>query len=128
MADHKPNPAGGVVTGHQDATAHGAHDTHHAHPTAGTYFIVGAVLTVITIIEVWAYYIPSLVASTFFVPLLLIMSAVKFVTVVMFYMHLKYDHKLFRALFTGPFVVAALTLIGLMFLFGKLAVRLGLLT
>jgi len=47
---------------------------------------------------------------------------------VMFYMHLKYDHRLFRALFTGPFIVAALSLIGLMFLFGKLALRLGLLT
>ena len=129
MADHKPNPAGGVVTGPQDAHgAHGAHCAHGAHPTAGTYLIVGAVLTVITVVEVWAYYIPTLVASTFFVPLLLILSAVKFVTVVAFYMHLKYDHKLFRALFTGPFLVAALTLIGLMFLFGKLAVRLGLLT
>ena len=41
---------------------------------------------------------------------------------------LKYDHRLFRALFTGPFIVAALSLIGLMFLFGKLAIRLGLLT
>ena len=128
MADHKPNPAGGVITGHHSPEAHGAHDVHHAHPTAGTYFIVGAVLTVITIVEVWAYYIPSLVASTFFVPMLLVLSAVKFATVVMFYMHLKYDHKLFRALFTGPFIVAALTLIGLMFLFGKLAIRLGLLT
>jgi cytochrome c oxidase subunit IV len=127
MAD-KPNPAGGVITGHHDAAAHGAHDAHGAHPTARTYFIVGAVLTVITIVEVWAYYIPTLVASTFFIPMLLILSAVKFVTVVAFYMHLKYDHKLFRALFTGPFLVAALTLIGLMFLFGKLAVRLGLLT
>ena len=126
MADHKPNPAGGVITGPQDA--HAAHGGHGGHPTAGTYVIIGAILTVITIVEVWAYYIPALVASTFFVPFLLILSAVKFVIVVMFYMHLKYDHKLFRALFTGPFLVAALTLIGLMFLFGKLAVRLGLLT
>jgi cytochrome c oxidase subunit IV len=128
MADHKPNPAGGVITGHDHPAAHGGHDTHHAHPTARTYVIVGAILTVITIVEVWAYYIPSLVASAFFVPFLLILSAVKFVIVVMFYMHLKYDHRLFRALFTGPFLVAALTLIGLMFLFGKLAVRLGLLS
>ena len=116
-----------------------AHDTHgatgadhahddHDHPTAGTYVKAGVFLTVITILEVWAYYIPTLVASKIFIPALLIMSAVKFATVVMFYMHLKYDHKLFRALFTGPFLVAALTLIGLMFLFGKLAVRLGLLT
>ena len=46
----------------------------------------------------------------------------------MFYMHLKYDHKLFRALFTGPFVIAFLTICALMFLFGKLAIRLGILT
>jgi cytochrome c oxidase subunit IV len=107
--------------------AHAAHDAHGHHPTAKTYVIVGAILTLITIAEVWAYYIPALVASKYFVPLLLVMSAVKFATVVMFYMHLKYDHKLFRALFTGPFLIAGVTMIGLMFLFGKLAVRLGML-
>jgi|SRR5215203_3175758 len=107
------------------ADAHG-HDEHH--PTAATYVKVGVFLTLITVVEVWAYYIPSFVASKLFIPALLIMSAVKFATVVMFYMHLKYDHKLFRALFTGPFIVAGFTLIGLMFLFGKLAIRLGLLT
>lgn len=100
----------------------------HAHPTWSTYWKVALILTVITIIEVWAYYIPSFVASRAFVPSLLIMSAVKFVIVVMFYMHLKYDHKLFRALFTGPLIIAALTCIGLLFLFGKLAMRLGLLS
>ena len=57
--------------------------------------------------------------------MLLIMSAVKFITVVMFYMHLKYDHKLFRVLFTGPLFIAALTLLALMFLFGQLAAKLG---
>jgi cytochrome c oxidase subunit IV len=124
MADQKPNPVG--VPGPEHHGAHGAH-AHGSHPTAGTYVIVGAILTVITVIEVWAYYIPQLVASNFFVPFLLILSALKFAIVVMFYMHLKYDHKLFRALFTGPFIVAAGTMIGLMFLFGKLAVRLGLL-
>jgi cytochrome c oxidase subunit IV len=116
-----------------DPAGHGAHDPNdpsdpHSHPTAKTYVLVGLFLTAITVLEVWAYYIPALVAWHFFVPLLLIMSAVKFATVVMFYMHLKYDHRLFRALFTGPFIVAAFTLVGLMFLFGKLAVRLGLLT
>jgi cytochrome c oxidase subunit 4 len=116
-----------------DSHGHGPHDPNdpadpHSHPTAGTYVRVGVFLTVITILEVWAYYIPAFVASHYFIPSLLIMSAVKFATVVMFYMHLKYDHRLFRALFTGPFIVAALSLIGLMFLFGKLAVRLGLLT
>ncbi len=116
------------VTGHAEAHAHDMNDSHAGHPTAGVYLKVGVILTLITVVEVWAYYIPALVASNFFVPLLLILSAVKFVIVVLFYMHLKYDHRLFRALFTGPFIVAAFTMLGLMFLFGKLAVRLGILT
>jgi len=53
------------------------------------------------------------------------MSGVKFAIVVAFYMHLKYDHKLFRALFTGPLIIAILTLIVLLFLFGHLAIRVG---
>ncbi len=105
-------------------TPHAAAQEHH-HPTWQTYVKVGAVLTAITVAEVWAYYVPSLVASRIFVPMLLIMSAVKFITVVMFYMHLKYDHKLFRVLFTGPLFIAALTLLALMFLFGQLAAKLG---
>jgi cytochrome c oxidase subunit 4 len=80
---------------------------------------VALILTVITILEVWAYYIPALVASAIFVPMLLIMSAAKFAIVVMFYMHLKYDHRLFRALFTGPLIIATATLIGLLFLLAR---------
>jgi len=53
------------------------------------------------------------------------MSAVKFAIVVMFYMHLKYDHKLFRALFTGPLIIAIITMIVLLFLFGHLAIHTG---
>ena len=100
-----------------------AEETHH--PGWSTYWKVALILTLITVAEVWGYYIPSFVASRAFVPSLLIMSAVKFATVVLFYMHLRYDHKLFRALFTGPFIIAGFTLIGLMFLFGKLAIGVG---
>ena len=82
----------------------------------------------ITAVEVSAYYIPAWENSWVYVPSMLIMSAVKFWIVVMYYMHLKYDHKLFRSLFTGPLLVAALTMIGLLFLFSKLVVRLGLLS
>jgi cytochrome c oxidase subunit 4 len=108
------------------AAAHAHHEEHH--PTAGTYVKVGIILTIITAVEVTAYYIPAWESSWIYVPSMLILSAIKFAIVVLFYMHLKYDHKLFRALFTGPFIVAGVTIIGLMFLFGKLAIRLGLLT
>jgi cytochrome c oxidase subunit 4 len=98
-------------------------DHERAHPTWGTYKWVALWLTLITVGEVWLYYIPAFVASKAFVPILLTLSAVKFAIVVMFYMHLKYDHKLFRALFTGPLLVAMATLVALLFLFSTLGAK-----
>jgi len=90
----------------------------HEHPTWREYKWVALILTLITVVEVWIYYTPFK-DSPLFVPALLIMSAVKFAIVVLFYMHLKYDHKLFKALFTGPLMIAMATLISLLFLFRK---------
>jgi cytochrome c oxidase subunit IV len=90
----------------------------HEHPTWTQYKWVALILTLITVAEVWVYY-TSFKDSALFVPVLLVMSAVKFAIVVLFYMHLKYDHKLFKALFTGPLIIAISTLIALMFVFGK---------
>ncbi len=123
-ADHPEiaRNAQGVAEAHAEAHE-GAHDEAH-HPTWKTYKWVALILTVITIVEVWVYYTPF-VEHRLFVPSLLVMSAAKFIIVVMFYMHLKYDHKLFRALFTGPLVITILTLIFLLFLFGHLLIRVG---
>ncbi|MCX5767671.1 MAG: cytochrome C oxidase subunit IV family protein [Gemmatimonadetes bacterium] len=93
-------------------------DHAHEHPTWKQYKWVALILTLITVVEVWVYYTPFK-DSPLFVPTLLIMSAVKFAIVVLFYMHLRYDHKLFKALFTGPLIIAICTLTALMFLFGK---------
>lgn len=101
--------------------SHDSKHAAHAHPSGATYLKVAAILTIITVIEVWAYYIPALVASPLFNPSLIIMSALKFAIVVLFYMHLKYDHKLFKALFTGPLIIAMGTIMALLFLFGKVA-------
>jgi cytochrome c oxidase subunit IV len=115
------------VPANPPATAPVAHGhAEHAHPTAWTYIKVGIILTLITVVEVWAYYIPEFVASRAFVPALLIMSAAKFVIVVAFYMHLKYEHKLFRALFTGPLLIAFVTIVALLILFGQIGSNLRL--
>ena len=113
-------------TAHSDAAGHAPEAAHHEeyHPEWSTYWKVAVILTVITVGEVWMYYVPSIVASRAFVPGLLALSALKFAIVVMFYMHLKYDHKLFRALFTGPLMIAGATLIALMFLFGHFVAKL----
>ncbi|HZS58591.1 MAG TPA: cytochrome C oxidase subunit IV family protein [Gemmatimonadaceae bacterium] len=108
--------------------AHAGHGEHaESHPTWSTYWKVALILTIITVIEVWLYYLPSFVATPYFVPTLLVLSALKFAIVVLFYMHLKYDARLYRALFTGPFLIAMATIIVLMFLFGKFAIHLSLL-
>jgi cytochrome c oxidase subunit 4 len=96
------------------------HSEHH-HPTWKEYKWVALILFIITVAEVWAYYIPAFVASRAFVPSLLIMSVAKFAIVVMFYMHLKYDAKLFRALFLGPLAIAVISVIALLFLFGQIS-------
>ena len=125
---HDREHAHGHGDGHAHATTASVEEpgggVEHAHPDWSVYWKVAVFLTVITAVEVWVYYIPTFVASAFFVPALLIMSAVKFATVVLFYMHLRYDHRLFRVLFTGPLIIATLTIVSLMFLFGHLVIKL----
>jgi cytochrome c oxidase subunit 4 len=103
---------------------HTAMGIEHEHPTWSVYWKVAVILTLITAAEVWIYYIPSFVASRAFVPVLLVLSAVKFATVVLFYMHLRYDHRLFRAFFTGPLIIAMVTIVGLLMLFGHFSLAL----
>ena len=114
MADH-----GSFEHTSADTDVHAMGEVHE-HPTWKQYKWVALILTLITIVEVWIYYTPFK-DSPLFVPALLIMSAVKFAIVVLFYMHLKYDHKLFKALFTGPLIIAMSTLIALLLVFGKFA-------
>jgi cytochrome c oxidase subunit 4 len=106
---------------HAGAHGGGLGEASHHGPSTKTYLIVAAILAVITVVEVWAYYTP-LVETAIFVPALLIMSAAKFFTVVAFYMHLKYDHAIFRILFYGPFIVAIGTILALLLLFSHKAV------
>ena len=84
------------------AEHHGpAHE--HAHPGPATYAKVAGVLTLITALEVWVFYLPGM--RSVLVPVLTVMSATKFLLVVMFYMHLKFDHPAFtRVLLGGVFI------------------------
>ncbi len=91
----------------------------HSHPTVGTYVSVGVVLAVITVVEVGVFYVP--VFKAILAPVLLTLSAVKFALVVMFFMHLKSDHRLFAVVFTLPLMIAAAVIVALLFLFGVFA-------
>jgi cytochrome c oxidase subunit 4 len=118
-----PDAHHGPPAAAHDASAHAEHGD-EAHPTWSTYWKVATILTLITVGEVRIYYIPSFVATSYFIPTLLILSALKFAIVVMYYMHLKYDARIYRALFGGPLLIAMLTISALLLLFGKIAMRL----
>jgi cytochrome c oxidase subunit 4 len=107
------------------AQGHPLHPEEKPHPTWSTYWKVATILTIITIVEVSAYYIEAWSSAPFFAVSMLLLSGLKFAIVVMFYMHLKYDHRLFRPLFVGPLLIAITTIVALLFLFGQLAVRLA---
>jgi cytochrome c oxidase subunit 4 len=93
-----------------------AHDEHHkSHPSWKVYVLIGLALTIITAIEVAIFYIPQL--ASVLVPTLLILSAGKFVTVVLFYMHLKFDSPVFSRVFFGPMFLAMVVILGLIVLF-----------
>jgi cytochrome c oxidase subunit 4 len=93
------------------------HPTEHAHPKAALYVQIAVILAIITGVEVWVWYQPSL--RSVIVPVLLVLSAVKFTLVVSFYMHLRYDSKLFTAVFSGPLLLAFAVLIALVSLFHR---------
>lgn len=76
-----------------------AEDHAHAHPSEREYIKIAVILTIITALEVAIYYIDWVHEHNVLVPMLVIMSIVKFVIVVSYYMHLKFDHPLFRWMF-----------------------------
>ena len=88
---------------------------HTGHPTPGTYFKVALILSVITAIEVGIFYITALGKGI--IPVLTVLSIAKFALVAMFYMHLRYDARLFSGLFVGGLALAFAVVLAVLGLF-----------
>ena len=93
----------------------GIHTEEGGHPTPKKYVIIAAILAVITAIEVAVVYFN--LATAFLITILIIMSAVKFSMVAMYFMHLKFDNKLFSYMFVGGMVLTIGGILALMVLF-----------
>ena len=89
-----------------------------AHPTPRTYITIAVILGVITGVEVGIFYIEAIKGAL--VPIFVVLSTVKFALVAMFYMHLKFDERLFSWFFVGGLVLATCVIIALMALLGVL--------
>jgi cytochrome c oxidase subunit IV len=100
---------------HANTADHGDAHPPHVHVGWKKYVLIGAILTIITAVEVAIFYIDAL--APVLVPALLVLSAGKFFLVVLYYMHLKMDHPIFGRVFWAPMVLAVLVVIGMVILF-----------
>ena len=86
--------------------------TYDAHPTPKMYWTIALVLAVITAVEVAIPYIDTFDPIT--VPALLLLGAAKFMIVVGFFMHLRFDKIIYRNLFfigvVGALIIFAVVL------------------
>jgi cytochrome c oxidase subunit 4 len=83
-----------------------------AHPGPWEYAQIGIVLAVVTAIEVGIYYID--ISHDLLVGILLVLSALKFTLVVLWFMHLRFDNSLFWRLFAGGFALALVIFVVMM--------------
>ena len=101
--------------GRHVGAAPGEHEV--GHPGERTYIEVAVILALITLVEVVIYYIDWMRENDVLVPALLLLSAVKFATVVGFFMHLKFDDKRFLWIFASGLVIAFSIIMALYALF-----------
>ncbi len=85
-----------------------------SHAGPGFYWFVGFILAVITLLEVWLFTVESL--GIWFIPILLILSLGKFVGVMAYFMHLRFDHLLYTYFFASAMIVGVLIFTIILFL------------
>jgi cytochrome c oxidase subunit 4 len=76
---------------------------HHHGATDKQYILIAVILAAITAAEVTLTYIDI---GALFLPALLVMMAAKFLIVVSFFMHLKFDNKIFSFMFYLGLILA----------------------
>jgi cytochrome c oxidase subunit IV len=91
----------------------GGHDVahEHEHPGERTYIKVAVILSAITLVEVIIYYLG--LPKDLLVGILLVLSSVKFATVVGYFMHLKFDDRRLLYIFGGALGLALVIVLAL---------------
>ena len=95
-----------------------SHSAHSHSESTRFYWIVAAALAVITIVEVLVTLIPGMPHLLLFI-ILMVLSVIKGASVVMFFMHLRGDARVFQLLFIAPFALASSMIIVFLALFSN---------
>ncbi|HEX2095451.1 MAG TPA: cytochrome C oxidase subunit IV family protein [Longimicrobiaceae bacterium] len=87
----------------------------HAHPTNRFYIVIGGILILLTVLEILGYVGETRgVFSQGTAALVIgVLSAAKFFAVVAYYMHLKFDSRIFTGIFLFPAMLGTLVIVGL---------------
>ena len=86
-----------------------AQELHHEHPSPKQYVWVAIILAIITAIEVAIYYIPFFEEnSVALIACLLAFALLKFVMVAAWFMHLRFDSRVFRRFLVTGIVLGIL--------------------
>ena len=80
-------------------------DNHIDHPTPKKYVQIAIVLGILTAIEIALYYTEDIV-GVFTDPILIILAVGKFIIVVGWFMHLRFENKMVNRFFTGGMILA----------------------
>ena len=94
--------------------AHGGAE-HHNHPSASFYVLIGVVLAAVMGVKVAIFYIEAMAA--FKAPILVVLSTVKVLLVVMFFMHLKMEPRFLTWVFMAGVVLATFMVGALMVIY-----------
>ena len=80
-------------------------ENHIVHPTPKKYVLIAIVLGILTAIEIALYYTEDIV-GVFTDPILIILAVGKFIIVVGWFMHLRFENKMVNRFFTGGMILA----------------------
>jgi cytochrome c oxidase subunit 4 len=81
-----------------------ANAPHREHPSAKEYIRIGIILGVLTALEVTSYYVD--VSTAILIPTLFVLAFVKFVIVVLWFMHLRFDDRRYARFFVMGLALA----------------------
>jgi cytochrome c oxidase subunit 4 len=76
-----------------------AEEEGRSHPGVIQYVEIGVILAVLTAAEVSMFIYREPLGRAITTPALLVLTVIKFMLVVLWFMHLRFDHKMFRRVF-----------------------------
>jgi cytochrome c oxidase subunit 4 len=99
---------------------------HHAHPTPGQYWKIAAFLAAVTAVEVAMFYLDRQLDLGFLnAAILIVLSAVKFLVVVGWFMHVRFEKPMISRFFTAGFLLACGLYLVVLSALGVVAIRGG---